>query len=149
MSYAIVGFGEIGQVLAHAFARKNIDVTVASRRAPEALRNGTVAAVPPLPPPGVGPLDGHLLACRRYAFSCPKSGTPRIPFFTFPQSEPSTLIPQPPGSFSLSRRQRIENSVSDLQIPLGIPLPALSSGPFRFRIADNQAAPDIQHHAPL
>ena len=26
MSYAIVGFGEIGQALAHAFARKNIDV---------------------------------------------------------------------------------------------------------------------------
>jgi predicted dinucleotide-binding enzyme len=32
MSYAIVGFGKIGQALAHAFARKNIDVTVASRR---------------------------------------------------------------------------------------------------------------------
>ncbi len=37
MSYAIVGFGKIGQALAHAFARKNIDVTVASRRPPEAL----------------------------------------------------------------------------------------------------------------
>ena len=37
MSYAIVGFGQIGQALAHAFARKNIDVTVASRRPPEAL----------------------------------------------------------------------------------------------------------------
>ena len=37
MSYAIVGFGKIGQALAHAFARKNIDVNVASRRAPEAL----------------------------------------------------------------------------------------------------------------
>jgi predicted dinucleotide-binding enzyme len=37
MSYAIVGFGEIGQALAHAFARKNINVTVASRRPPEAL----------------------------------------------------------------------------------------------------------------
>jgi len=37
MKYAIVGFGKIGQALAHAFARKNIDVTVASRRAPEAL----------------------------------------------------------------------------------------------------------------
>src|ERR1700682_5331013 len=36
-SYAIVGFGKIGQALAHAFARKNINVTVASRRAPEAL----------------------------------------------------------------------------------------------------------------
>src|SRR6201985_3850764 len=37
MSYAIVGCGEIGQALAHAFARKNVDVTVASRRPPEAL----------------------------------------------------------------------------------------------------------------
>ena len=37
MSYSIVGFGKIGQALTHAFARKNIDVTVASRRPPEAL----------------------------------------------------------------------------------------------------------------
>ena len=37
MSYAIVGFGKIGQALAHAFARKNIAVTVAGRRPPEAL----------------------------------------------------------------------------------------------------------------
>jgi hypothetical protein len=36
MSYAIVGFGKIGQALAHAFARKNIGVTVTSRRPPEA-----------------------------------------------------------------------------------------------------------------
>jgi predicted dinucleotide-binding enzyme len=37
MSYAIIGFGKIGQALAHAFARKNIAVTVASHRPPEAL----------------------------------------------------------------------------------------------------------------
>jgi hypothetical protein len=37
MSYAIVGFGKIGQALARAFARKNINVTVASRRPPEEL----------------------------------------------------------------------------------------------------------------
>ncbi len=37
MSYAIIGFGKIGQALAHAFARKSIDVTVASRRSPEEL----------------------------------------------------------------------------------------------------------------
>lgn len=37
MSYAIVGFGKIGQALAHAFARKHIDVTVASRRVPADL----------------------------------------------------------------------------------------------------------------
>lgn len=37
MSYAIIGFGKIGQALAHAFARRNVEVTVASRRPPEAL----------------------------------------------------------------------------------------------------------------
>ncbi|TPL50631.1 NADP oxidoreductase coenzyme [Mesorhizobium sp. B2-4-2] len=37
MSYAIVGFGKIGQALAQAFARKKIKVAVASRRPPEAL----------------------------------------------------------------------------------------------------------------
>jgi 8-hydroxy-5-deazaflavin:NADPH oxidoreductase len=37
MTYTIIGFGKIGQALAHAFARKNINVTVASRRPPEAL----------------------------------------------------------------------------------------------------------------
>ena len=37
MSYAIVGFGKVGQALARAFARNNIDVAVASRRPPEAL----------------------------------------------------------------------------------------------------------------
>ena len=37
MSYAIVGFGAIGQALARAFGRKNINVSVASRRPPEAL----------------------------------------------------------------------------------------------------------------
>jgi predicted dinucleotide-binding enzyme len=37
MSYAIIGFGSIGQALARAFARNNIEVTVASRRRPEDL----------------------------------------------------------------------------------------------------------------
>jgi len=37
MSYAIVGFGAVGQALARAFARQNIEVAVASRRPPEAL----------------------------------------------------------------------------------------------------------------
>ena len=35
MSYAIIGFGAIGQALARAFARKDIEVAVASRRPPE------------------------------------------------------------------------------------------------------------------
>jgi 8-hydroxy-5-deazaflavin:NADPH oxidoreductase len=37
MSYAIVGFGAVGQALARAFARKNIEVAIAARRPPEAL----------------------------------------------------------------------------------------------------------------
>src|SRR4051812_29262386 len=37
MSYAIIGFGAVGQALAHAFARKEIEVAVASRRPAEAL----------------------------------------------------------------------------------------------------------------
>lgn len=37
MSTATVGFGKIGQALAHAFARKTMDVTVASRRLPGEL----------------------------------------------------------------------------------------------------------------
>ena len=37
MSHAIVGFGPVGQALARAFARKNIEVAVASRRPPQAL----------------------------------------------------------------------------------------------------------------
>ena len=37
MGYAIIGFGAVGQALARAFARKNIEVAVASRRPPEAL----------------------------------------------------------------------------------------------------------------
>ena len=37
MNYAIVGFGKIGQALAHAFARNKINVTVASRRPPAEL----------------------------------------------------------------------------------------------------------------
>ena len=37
MSYAIVGFGAVGQALARSFARKEIDVAVASTRAAKAL----------------------------------------------------------------------------------------------------------------
>ncbi|MFC7053313.1 NADPH-dependent F420 reductase [Hansschlegelia quercus] len=37
MTYAIIGFGKIGQALAHAFARKGIEVAVAGRRPPDAL----------------------------------------------------------------------------------------------------------------
>ncbi|MGY3446135.1 NADPH-dependent F420 reductase [Bradyrhizobium sp. USDA 4473] len=37
MSYAIIGFGKVGQALATAFARRTIEVAVASRRPPAEL----------------------------------------------------------------------------------------------------------------
>jgi len=37
MTYAIIGFGAVGKALATAFARKGLDVSVASRHPPEAL----------------------------------------------------------------------------------------------------------------
>ena len=40
MSFAIVGFGKIGQALAHAFARKNIDVTLRVAGPPHETNDG-------------------------------------------------------------------------------------------------------------
>ena len=37
MRYSIIGAGKVGQALARAFARKKIEVAIASRRSPEAL----------------------------------------------------------------------------------------------------------------
>lgn len=50
MSYAIIGFGKVGQALARAFARKNIEVAVASRRPPEALAPQAQAIGPTVVP---------------------------------------------------------------------------------------------------
>ena len=50
MTYAIIGFGAIGQALATAFARKRIDVVVASRRPPEALAQQAAAIGPTVTP---------------------------------------------------------------------------------------------------
>jgi hypothetical protein len=50
MNYAIIGFGAVGQALARAFARKNIEVTVASRRPPEALAPQAQAIGPTVVP---------------------------------------------------------------------------------------------------
>ena len=50
MTYAIVGFGAIGQALARMFARKGIDVAVASRHAPEALAPQANAIGPTIVP---------------------------------------------------------------------------------------------------
>ena len=50
MSHAIVGFGAVGQALARAFARKNIEVAVASRRPPQALAPQAQAIGPTVVP---------------------------------------------------------------------------------------------------
>jgi len=46
MSYAIVGFGKIGQALAKAFARKGIEVSVATTRGPQSFASAAAAIGP-------------------------------------------------------------------------------------------------------
>src|ERR1035441_6333535 len=46
MSYAIVGFGNIGQALAKAFARSGIEVSVATTRDPERFASAAAAIGP-------------------------------------------------------------------------------------------------------
>lgn len=46
MSYAIIGFGEIGQTLARAFARNGIEVSVATTRAPKSFASDAAAIGP-------------------------------------------------------------------------------------------------------
>lgn len=50
MNYAIIGFGEIGQTLARAFARRGIDVSVATTRDPESFASATAAIGPGITP---------------------------------------------------------------------------------------------------
>lgn len=46
MSYAIIGFGNVGQALAKAFARKGIEVSVATTRDPERFASAAAAIGP-------------------------------------------------------------------------------------------------------
>jgi len=50
MSYAIIGFGKIGQALAKAFARNGIDVFVATTRDPESFASAAAAIGPTIIP---------------------------------------------------------------------------------------------------
>jgi predicted dinucleotide-binding enzyme len=49
-SYAIIGFGNIGQALARAFARNGIDVSVATTRDPESFSSDAAAIGPGIIP---------------------------------------------------------------------------------------------------
>jgi len=49
-SYAIIGFGNIGQALAKAFARKGIEVSVATTRDPESFASDAAAIGPEIIP---------------------------------------------------------------------------------------------------
>ena len=50
MSYAIIGFGEVGQALARAFARKGIEVSVATTHDPESFASAAAAIGPTIVP---------------------------------------------------------------------------------------------------
>ncbi|MEP7454067.1 NADPH-dependent F420 reductase [Phyllobacterium sp. SB3] len=50
MSYAIIGFGNIGQALARAFARNGIEVSVATTRDPESFASVAAAIGPTIIP---------------------------------------------------------------------------------------------------
>ncbi len=50
MSYAIIGFGSIGQALAKAFARSSIEVSVATTRDPESFASDAAAIGPEIIP---------------------------------------------------------------------------------------------------
>jgi predicted dinucleotide-binding enzyme len=50
VSYAIIGFGKIGQALAKAFARKGIAVSVATTRNPESFSSAAAAIGPEIIP---------------------------------------------------------------------------------------------------
>ena len=50
MNYAIIGFGEIGQTLARAFARRGIDISVATTRDPESFASAAAAIGPGITP---------------------------------------------------------------------------------------------------
>ncbi|MFA7588225.1 MAG: NAD(P)-binding domain-containing protein [Novosphingobium sp.] len=50
MSYAIIGFGNIGQALAKAFARNGIEVSVATKRNPESIASAAAAIGPTIIP---------------------------------------------------------------------------------------------------
>ena len=50
MSYAIIGFGKIGHALAKAFARKGIEVSVATTRGPESFAADAAAIGPTIIP---------------------------------------------------------------------------------------------------
>ena len=50
MGYALIGFGNIGQALAKAFARKGIEVSVATTRDPESFASAAAAIGPTVIP---------------------------------------------------------------------------------------------------
>jgi 8-hydroxy-5-deazaflavin:NADPH oxidoreductase len=50
MSHAIIGFGKIGHALARAFARKGIEVSVATTRDPESFASDAAAIGPTIIP---------------------------------------------------------------------------------------------------
>lgn len=50
MSYAIIGFGNVGQALARAFARKGLEVAVATSKSPDTLASAAMSIGPTIVP---------------------------------------------------------------------------------------------------
>jgi predicted dinucleotide-binding enzyme len=70
MSCAIVGFGKIGQALAKAFARKGIEVSVATTRDPQSFASPAAAIGPTIIPKKLAE------ALRRSSFRVPAQSSP-------------------------------------------------------------------------
>jgi predicted dinucleotide-binding enzyme len=67
MSYAIIGFDNIGQALAKAFARNGIEVFVATTRDPESFASAAAAIGPEIiPKAGGSGQGGHRLFGRPF-----------------------------------------------------------------------------------
>jgi predicted dinucleotide-binding enzyme len=66
MSYAIIGFGKIGHALGKAFARKGIEVSVATAHDPKSFTTDAAAIGPTIIPKntrGSGQGGHHLFGC--------------------------------------------------------------------------------------
>jgi predicted dinucleotide-binding enzyme len=72
MSYAIIGFGNIGQALAKAFARSGIEVSVATTRDPESFAADAAAIGPTIIPKTLA----EAVKADIIFFGCPFRGAP-------------------------------------------------------------------------
>ena len=81
MTYAIIGFGKIGQALAKAFARSGIEVSVATTRDPESFASAAAAIGPTIIPKKLAEAVKDLIKAgrvRQFGMSEVAAGTVRL-----------------------------------------------------------------------